>query len=59
MQTIVKPRGWFNVTEAAYYLNISRPTFYKWSKDIPHALVDGIRRWSKEDLDKFMNDHKR
>lgn len=53
--------GYFNKTNTAVYLGISRGTLNAWLKKyhIPYTMVDGIRRFSKKDLDKFMEEHKR
>ena len=51
----------FNKTKASVYLGISRTTFDVWLKkyQIPYTMIDGIRRYAKKDLDKFMEEHKR
>ncbi|MBD0888688.1 hypothetical protein CBF85_05945 [Lactobacillus taiwanensis] len=53
--------GYFNKTKASVYLGISRTTFDVWLKkyQIPYTMIDGIRRYAKKDLDKFMEEHKR
>ena len=53
--------GWFNKTDAAIYLDVSRPTLDQWIKNykIPYSMIDGIRRFSRTDLDKFMEEHKK
>lgn len=53
--------GWFNKTNAATYLGVSRPTLDQWIKNykIPYSVIDGIKRFSKADLDDFMEEHKK
>lgn len=53
--------GFFNKTNAAIYLGISLPTFNCWIEkyQIPYVSVDGIRRFAKNDLDKFMEKHRK
>lgn len=53
--------GWFNKTNAATYLGVSIPTFNAWLKkyQIPYTMIDGIIRFGKSDLDKFMEERKR
>ena len=48
-------------SKASVYLGISRTTFDVWLKkyQIPYTMIDGIRRYAKKDLDKFMEEHKR
>lgn len=54
---------WFNVSEAAKYLGISRDTLYKLMDEglLPYYTLKGVqkRRMKKEDLDALMerNDH--
>lgn len=47
--------AFFNKTNAAIYLGISAPTLDKWIKEyrLPFISVDGVRRFTKEDLDKL------
>ncbi len=53
--SIAKPQQWFNVTEAAEYLQVSRQTIYKLMDAglLPYYEVRGVkrRRIKKEDLD--------
>lgn len=53
--------GWFNKTNAAIYLGVSYPVLTKWIEkyEIPYSSIDGIKRFGKEDLDKFMKEHKK
>lgn len=53
--------GFFNKTNAAIYLGVSLPTFNNWIKkyQIPYVSIDGIRRFAKKDLDKFMDTHRK
>lgn len=52
---------WLNKTNAAKYLNVSIPTFNAWLRKygIPYSMVEGIRRFSKQDLDSFMERYRR
>lgn len=52
--------GWYNATNAAKYLGVDRTTFYRWKKRycIPFSMIDGVIRYGKKDLDKFMEEHK-
>lgn len=61
LSTTNRDDRWLNKTNAAEYLDVSRPTLNKWIKkyQIPYSMIDGIRRYSKDDLDKFMEEHKR
>lgn len=61
LSTTTRDDRWLNKTNAAEYLDVSRPTLNKWIKkyQIPYSMIDGIRRYSKDDLDKFMEEHKR
>lgn len=52
---------YLNKTEASKYLHISSATLIKWEKkfnDLPTIEIEGIKRYRKEDLDKFMEQHK-
>lgn len=53
--------GWFNKTNAAIYLGVSYPVLTKWIEkyEIPYSSIDGIKRFGKKDLDKFMKEHER
>jgi excisionase family DNA binding protein len=48
-------KEWFNVSEAAKYLGVSRPTLYKLMDGggLPYYVLEGVqgRRLKKEDLD--------
>lgn len=53
--------AYMNKAEAIKYLHISRPTFNTWEKNgitIPTIEIDGLRRYKRSDLDKFMDQHK-
>ena len=54
---MVITQEWFNVTEAAEYLRVSRRTIYKLTKDgrLPAFRIsrERHRRFRKEDLDKI------
>lgn len=47
---------YFNATEAANYLGVSRATFLKYRQRhrIKSLEIDGIRRWKRSDLDEFI-----
>lgn len=57
----LKTSPYLNKTETAKYLHISPKTLLDWEKkftDLPTIEVDGIKRYRKQDLDKFMEKHK-
>lgn len=47
---------WLNVTEAADYLSVSRPTIYRWHKQglINMYKVGDVVRIKKEDMDNLL-----
>lgn len=50
---------WMSLGEAAYYCDLSYSTFTKIYKErIPHSLCTGNPKFHRDDLDKWMNDHK-
>lgn len=54
-----KEHGWFNATDAAAYMGISKHIFYKWLNQgkITFSMIDGIKRYSKKELDRVLIDH--
>ena len=52
--------SWMNQTNARKYLNISKATFYRWEKagKIPYSLIEGVKRYSKKELNQVMNEHR-
>lgn len=52
--------GWMNQTKARKYLNVSKATFYRWEKagKIPYSLIEGVKRYSKKELNQVMNEHR-
>ncbi|KJY56704.1 helix-turn-helix domain-containing protein [Lactobacillus melliventris] len=51
---------WMNQTNARKYLNVSKATFYRWEKagKIPYSLIEGVKRYSKKELNQLMNEHR-
>ena len=49
-----------NQTNARKYLNVSKATFYRWEKagKIPFSLIEGVKRYSKKELNQVMNEHR-
>lgn len=61
-QRSIKPeQEWLNQAKSAKFVGTSPPTFRKWVEkyEIPYASIDGIKRFAKTDLDKFMKEHKK
>lgn len=50
---------YYNKTESASFLGVSLTTFKKWSVDIPTVVVDGQVLYDKDDLIKFMEEHRK
>lgn len=50
---------WLNAKNAAKYLGVCSKTFYQWlnAGKIPSSMIDGIKRYSKKDLDAMMKKH--
>lgn len=54
-------RPYMNKTETARYLHISPATLIDWEKsyeDIPVIEIEGVKRYKRTDLDKWMEQHK-
>ena len=52
---------YMNKTEARKYLHISSKTLLDWEtqyNDIPIIVIDGIQRYKRTDLDKWMQQHR-
>lgn len=52
---------YMNKTEARKYLHISSKTLLDWETqydDIPIIVIDGIQRYKRTDLDKWMQQHR-
>ncbi|WP_410476889.1 helix-turn-helix domain-containing protein [Lactobacillus helsingborgensis] len=51
---------WMNQTNARKYLNVSKATFFRWEKagKIPYSLIEGVKRYSKKELNQLMNEHR-
>lgn len=60
LSQLVEETGWINQTNARKYLGVSKATFYYWEKagKIPFSMIDGIKRYSKKDLDAMMRKHR-
>ena len=52
--------GFLNATEASHYLNIKTSTLYSMveHKEIPHYRVGRLIKFTKADLDAFMQEHR-
>ena len=54
-------RPYMTKTETAKYLHVSPKTLNDWEKsykDIPVIVIEGVRRYNRTDLDKWMGKHK-
>ena len=54
-------RPYMTKTETAKYLHVSPKTLNDWEKsykDIPVIVIEGVRRYNRTDLDKWMSKHK-
>lgn len=51
---------WLNAKNAAKYLGVCSKTFYQWlnAGKIQFSMIDGVRRYSKKDLDNLMKKHR-
>ncbi|RMC38147.1 DNA-binding protein [Lactobacillus sp. ESL0236] len=52
--------GWVNQTNARKFIGVSKGTFSKWEKEgkIPFSNFEGIKRYSKKDLDEVLRKYK-
>lgn len=60
LDQLVEETGWVNQKKARKFLDVSSATFYKWEKagKIPFSMIDGIKRYSKKDLDDVLRKHR-
>jgi excisionase family DNA binding protein len=50
---------WLRVREACHLLNISPSTLARWRQDgLPHSLVGGILFFDRDDLDRWVRQHR-
>lgn len=53
---------YMNQRQASKYLNIAPATLSKWEKskkDLPVISIEGVRRYRRDDLDKWMKSQKK
>ncbi len=60
MRQELKGKLWVDSKGAAEYLGVSIQSFYRHRKtmNLPFSLWHGITRYSVEDLDKFLKEHR-
>ncbi|MCM3358679.1 DNA-binding protein [Psychrobacillus sp. MER TA 171] len=52
------PKDWMNLQEGAAYANVSLNTFKSFRlKGLKICEIDGVKRVSKEEIDKFLKSH--
>ncbi|MGN9066730.1 helix-turn-helix domain-containing protein [Ligilactobacillus agilis] len=52
---------YMNAQRASKYVGVSDTTFYSWIKkhDLKTVEIDGVKRYSRKSLDKFMKEYER
>lgn len=52
------PKEWFSLKEAAKYAGVSYNTFMKFRiRGLKICEIDGIKRVSKKEIDRFLEEH--